>query len=216
MERLKTGIPGFDEFLRGGLPFGAYLLLGPPGSGNEVFARQVAFYRSKQNGVSYITVAKKPESIKDDMLFYKWNISPQEKAGTWRFVQIAQVKSLIDIITREMREQRFIVIDSLSELLLTSKIDKIITLLTSMSTCSKENKELAMLLLTKGMHDITVETTIQHFVDGVIVFTTTWTGESSSRNLIIKKIASSEAPTRGLPYSLRVTGFTIETATRIT
>ena len=56
MKLLKTGIAGLDEFLTGGLPPKILLLVGLPGAGNEVFARQIAYTRAKQIGITYFTV----------------------------------------------------------------------------------------------------------------------------------------------------------------
>lgn len=216
MELLKTGIVGLDELLQGGLPPGVFLLLGPPGSGNEIFARQVAHSRAKESGVSYFTVTKTPESVRDDMSAYGWDISPLEEAGSWRFINLIQGESLIDAATQEMKQRRCVVVDSLSELLITYKIEEAITMLNSMSTQNREYKELHLVLLTEGMQDPKVETTIQHFADGVMIFTTTWEAETSSRSIIIKKMRGKVSPTRSIPYSIGGRGFTIETAIRIT
>ena len=56
MKLVKTGIAGLDEFLTGGLPPKVLLLSGLPGAGNEIFAREVAYTRSKQVGITYFTV----------------------------------------------------------------------------------------------------------------------------------------------------------------
>jgi KaiC/GvpD/RAD55 family RecA-like ATPase len=61
-----------------------------------------------------------------------------------------------------------------------------------------------------------IENAMQHFADGVIVFTTTHGTEASARHITIKKIRGAILPTRMLPYSIGERGFTIETATRIT
>ncbi len=48
MKTVKTAIAGLDEFLMGGLPPKIILLTGAPGSGNEVFAKQVLFNRVQE------------------------------------------------------------------------------------------------------------------------------------------------------------------------
>ena len=74
MKLVKTGIAGLDEFLTGGLPPKILLLTGLPGSGNEVFARQIAYARAKQIGVTYFTVNVTSDNVKEDMAAYNWDI----------------------------------------------------------------------------------------------------------------------------------------------
>jgi KaiC/GvpD/RAD55 family RecA-like ATPase len=81
MKLKKTGIPGFDEFLRGGLPSGVILLLGSPDKGHETFARQIALFRSKEIGVTYFTFSKTKETIRTNMETYNLDVTSQEKAG---------------------------------------------------------------------------------------------------------------------------------------
>ncbi|MGD0978155.1 MAG: RAD55 family ATPase [Candidatus Bathyarchaeia archaeon] len=216
MKLLKTGIAGLDEFLQGGLPPRTFLLLGPPGSGSEVFARQVAHARAKGVGITYFTVIRSADSVRDDMSAYGWQISSLEKAGKWRFINLNQAGSLTDVITREIGQHRSVVVDSLSELILTHEIREIVSLLDSMSVRNRDCQELHLILLTEGMQDPRIEITMQHFADGVIAFTTTQGTEASARHIMIKKIRGAVIPTRMLPYSIGERGFTIETATRIT
>jgi len=166
--------------------------------------------------VTYFTVTKTPESVKDEMSVFGWDTSKPEKDGNWKFISLTQDKSQINAVTQEIKQHRCVVLDSLSELLLTHKTEEAITLLNTMSTQNREYKELHLVLLTQGMQDPKIETATQHFADSVIQFTTSWEAETSSRNIIIKKIKGTVGPTRRLPYSIRKNGFTIETAIRIT
>jgi KaiC/GvpD/RAD55 family RecA-like ATPase len=93
MKLLKTGIAGLDEFLQGGLPPRVFLLLGSPGSGSEIFARQVANFRAKQVGVTYFTVTRTVECVKDDMSAFGWQVSSLEQAGNWRFASLQSRRS---------------------------------------------------------------------------------------------------------------------------
>jgi KaiC/GvpD/RAD55 family RecA-like ATPase len=123
---------------------------------------------------------------------------------------------LIEAITGEMKQHRSVVVDSLSELILTHKTQEMASLLNSMSTQNRDSQELQLILLTEGMQEPTVENAMQHFADAVIAFTTTQGSEVSARHIIIKKIRGAAVPTRMLPYAIGEKGFTIETATRIT
>jgi len=216
MKLLKTGIAGLDEFLQGGLPPRVLLLPGTPDSGNEIFARQVAFTRANQGKITYFTVNETPEFVREDMVSYGWDTAPLEASDSWRFKNLTKTGSLVDPVAAEMEERRCIVVDSLSELLLSHKIDELVNLLTMMPRQNRECQEYHLLLLTEGMHDQHAETALQHFAEGVIVFTSSLVADSTQRHVIIKKMRGTLVPTRRLPYSIGKRGFVIETATRIT
>jgi KaiC/GvpD/RAD55 family RecA-like ATPase len=218
MKALKTGIAGLDEFLLGGLPPKIVLLTGSPGSGNEVFARQVLFNRAKQCAVTYFTVNSSAESIREEMAAYGWDTLPFEEAGTWKFKSLENTTAneLPEAVLREMRELKTVTIDSVSELLLTHKIKEIANLITAMSHQNRKSQEFQLLLLTEGMQDSQAETTINHFAEGSINFALTWAADSTMRHLIIRKMSGTIIPTRRLNYNLGRKGIIIETATRIT
>ena len=216
MKLVKTGIAGLDEFLTGGLPPKVILLIGPPGSGNEVFARQISYTRAKQAGITYFTIAATAENVRDDMEVYGWDIASLEKSGNWKFKKIAENARLDEAIVKEMEENQTVVIDSFSELLLTRKIGEITNLISVMSHQNKNSENYHLLLLTEGMQDPKTETIMQHFAEGVIMFATTLTADTMHTDILIKKIKGSFVPTRRLPYSISKKGFLIETATRIT
>jgi KaiC/GvpD/RAD55 family RecA-like ATPase len=217
MKLKKTGISGLDEFLGGGLPPTVVLLLGSTDKGSETFARQVALFRSKERGITYFTVSKTPESIKNDMSAYNLDISLQEKAGKWEFINLNTISgSPKDAIIGEMKKNRCVVLDSLSELLLDYNRKDIFDLVSAMNKQNNETKELHFILLTKGMQDPKIEIAMQHFADGVIDFETTWEAEGLTRKLMIRNMSGIIIPVYRLQYSIGDRGFTIETATRIT
>ena len=216
MTLIKTGIAGLDEFLTGGLPPKVLLLVGAPGTGNEVFARQIAYARAKQIGVTYFTVNTAADTIRDDMGTYNWDTKPLESGGNWKFKTFAKTVGLQEVVLAEMTEHRTIVIDSLSELLLTHKLGEVTSLLTAMSNQNKDSEEYHLLLLTEGMQDQKAETTMQHFAEGVVTFNITMTTDTSHTDLLVRKMKGTFVPSRRLPYTISKRGFLIETATRIT
>jgi KaiC/GvpD/RAD55 family RecA-like ATPase len=218
MKPVKTAIAGLDEFLMGGLPPRIILLTGLPGSGNEVFARQVLFNRVKACPVTYFTVNTTAESIREDMAAYGWDIAPFEADGTWKFRSLknASATSLIEDVLEEMSQSRTVAIDSTSELLLMHKIKEIANLVTSMTHQNRKSENFQLLLLTEGMQDPQAETTMNHYAEGSINFSLTWSADSTMRHLIIRKMSGTIIPTRRLTYTLGRKGFIIETATRIT
>ena len=220
MKPVKTWIAGLDEFLLGGLPPKIILLSGTPGSGNEVFARQVLFNMVRQAGgsVTYFSVNASAESIREDMSTYGWDTLPFEQAGTWKFknLQTSSASELSGIVIEEMELHRAVAIDSISELLLTHKTKGIAELVTKMTHQNRKSTEFHFLLLTEGMQDTRSETTMNHFAEGAVNFKITWTADSTMRQLVITKLSGTIIPTRKLTYTLGRKGVIIETATRIT
>jgi len=217
MQTLKTGIAGLDEFLMGGLPPKVILLSGLPGSGNEIFARQVLFNRAKNSQITYFTVNATTESIKEDMAAYGWDTTPYEAKGTWKFKSLKNTPTneLSQTILQEMQQARIVAVDSTSELLIDHKIKDIVNLITDMTHQNRKSQNFHFLLATEGMQDQQAETTMNHYAEGSLNFALTWSADTTMRHLIIRKMAGTIIPTRRLNYNLGRRGFIIETATRI-
>ncbi len=68
MEKLETGVPGFDHISKGGLPKGrATLAGGTSGSGKSVLASQFlaeGITKANENGV-FVTFEESPEDIRE-------------------------------------------------------------------------------------------------------------------------------------------------------
>lgn len=218
MKTLKTGIAGLDEFLLGGLPPKIILLTGAPGSGNEVFAKQILFNRVQTCPVTYFTVNSSAESIREDMLAYGWDTVPFEENDAWKFKTLNDITTneLLKLVLGEMEQLRTVAIDSISELLLIYKTREIANLVTSMTHQNRKSPNYHLLLLTEGMQDPQADATMNHFAEGSINFALNWAADSTMRHLIIRKMSGTIIPTRRLTYTLGRKGFIIETATRIT
>lgn len=217
MELEKTGINGLDEFLGGGLPPIVVLLMGSTDNGCETFARQVASYRSFKKRITYFTVSRTPEMIKNEMEAYNIDVSFKEEAGRWKFITIdGDSDTVKDDVLREMKKNRSVVIDSISDLFLHQDGKDIFELVSAMNKQNSESKDLHFILLTKGMQDQKLEVAMQHFTSGTIDFETVWQAEGVARNMIIQNMLGTVIPIHRLPYTIGSRGFTIDTATRIT
>ncbi|WP_165360710.1 circadian clock protein KaiC [Candidatus Chloroploca sp. Khr17] len=88
IERLPTGIPGFDHIANGGLPRGRTTLVsGTAGSAKTVFASQflAAGVQLGEAGV-FVTFEESPAALRRNMLGFGWNIAEWEEQGRWAFV----------------------------------------------------------------------------------------------------------------------------------
>jgi KaiC domain protein len=141
VEKVKSGIPGFDELLYGGIPKRNIVLLsGGPGTGKTIFSQQY-IYKGLQMGEPGIIVAleEHPVQIRRYMSVFGWNVRPYEEEGTFAIVDaftggvgeaakreryvvrsIDDMAELIDVIRtaiKDIKAQR-VVIDSVSTLYL--------------------------------------------------------------------------------------------------
>jgi circadian clock protein KaiC len=89
VEKLPTGISGFDFISYGGLPKGrTTLLAGTAGSAKTVFATQFlaeGIIQNRESGV-LITFEETPNDIRANMSGFGWDIERWEAEGLWAFV----------------------------------------------------------------------------------------------------------------------------------
>jgi len=82
--RTKTGIPGLDEVLEGGLPRNyVHSVVGAPGSGKTIFGAQFLFRGATQyaeNGV-YASLEEPTHSFANNMMRFNWNMFDLESQG---------------------------------------------------------------------------------------------------------------------------------------
>jgi circadian clock protein KaiC len=81
---VKSGIPGFDEILGGGLPRKRPIILqGGPGSGKTTLATQFlveGVLKNNEPGI-YVTLCESPVEIRENMLSFGWDLEKLEKEG---------------------------------------------------------------------------------------------------------------------------------------
>lgn len=101
IEKLPTGIPGFDFLADGGLPKGrATLISGTAGSAKTVFASQFLAEGIKrgQNGV-FVTFEESPKAIRKNMRGFGWDIDKWEQERKWAFVDASPQPGEKPIVT---------------------------------------------------------------------------------------------------------------------
>ena len=89
VDKVETGIPGFDFIADGGLPKGRTVLVsGSAGSGKTIFASQFlaeGISKHGENGV-FVTFEERPIDIRHNLLSFGWDIDEWEANGSWAFV----------------------------------------------------------------------------------------------------------------------------------
>lgn len=89
VEKIHSGISGFDTISHGGLPKGrATLVSGTVGSGKTIFAAQFLAEGIKQwdEHAVFVTFEETPEEIRKNMASFGWDIAAWEEEGKWAFV----------------------------------------------------------------------------------------------------------------------------------
>jgi len=122
IDLLRTGVPGLDEILGGGLPeYSFNIIAGAPGSGKTTLAHQIMFANATpQRPALYLTVLGEP-AIK--MLRYQQQFTFFNQAilsGAIRFINLSQVvlendlSAVLDAIIKEVEGSQagIVIVDS--------------------------------------------------------------------------------------------------------
>ena len=102
MERIKSGIDGFDNLVSGGFPKGkAFLVAGEPGTGKTIFALQYLLAGLKKGEkVVYVSIDETPSNILDDAMSLGWNLNSYLESGYLKILDVSHYFST-DIINNE-------------------------------------------------------------------------------------------------------------------
>ncbi len=124
IDRVRTGIKGFDKLIEGGFPRGKIVLLsGTPGTSKTIFALQFLY-----NGATmfnekgfYLSFEERAQSLKNQALQFGWDFQKLEKENKVKIINMP-AKSIKDTTASEIinmaRDSKInrLVIDSLSAL----------------------------------------------------------------------------------------------------
>jgi len=95
--RVKTGIPGLDELLGGGIPQGRLVLVvGGPGTGKTILGTQFlvnGIVQSGENGL-FVSLDEPKHLVYKEMAPFGWNLADLEKQGKFSFVDASPIRQL--------------------------------------------------------------------------------------------------------------------------
>ena len=121
VDRVNTGIKGFDELVEGGLPKGSVTLLtGIPGTGKTIFGLHY-IYTGASDGETglYVSIEQTPEELKAQAARFGMDFEKLEKAGKVIFMTVPKDNSkfnlfkVINDLSNKISAKR-IVFDNLS------------------------------------------------------------------------------------------------------
>lgn len=131
MNRVATGVPGFDELIEGGIPEGASVLVGGgPGAGKTIFAMQYIYEgaRSYNDPGLYVTLETGLKDITWNMQSFNWDIKTLQDKNLMKIYRLnfgaartpeqveEQVEKELSIITKmvDSIDAKRLVIDSVT------------------------------------------------------------------------------------------------------
>lgn len=88
IRRVKTGIPGMDEILHGGIPErNVVLLSGGPGTGKTIFSQQFLWngLQMGEPGI-YVALEEHPVQVRQNMAQFGWDVRKYEDEGMFAMV----------------------------------------------------------------------------------------------------------------------------------
>jgi KaiC/GvpD/RAD55 family RecA-like ATPase len=218
-EKIKTGIPGFDDIVDGGLPKNALVLLtGTAGCGKTIFSSQFLHTGLKeydQNAV-YVSFEEPLESIKNNCLSFGWDFQPFEDKNKAVFVRydpfhVEDIYELIETNVKKLNAQR-VVIDSISALgLYVRDAPEIRRMIFNISfLLRKLNCTTILISEILPLQESLSRFGVEEFVtDGVIVLSYNRVGSQYSRAITVWKMRNSMHSNKIHPYRITDTGFTV-------
>ncbi|MCD6127261.1 MAG: AAA family ATPase [Methanomicrobia archaeon] len=234
-ERVKTGIPGLDEILEGGLPKGTNVLIsGGTGTGKTIFCSQFLYKGIEdynQNGI-FVTLEERAEDLRKEMLRFGWDFKKYENENKLAIIDGTSTKlrkravkekySLVGLdidaliieinrVCREINAER-VVIDSIPSLGIKLENEK---------ELRRSVYRLSTLLLEIGVTSfMTTETLgdgfsrygIEEFVSrGVIKLDIIEKGDKFVRTIYIRKMRETRFSMERYPFDIEHDGIRIYT-----
>lgn len=121
IKRIKTGVPGLDTIIQGGLPKNSITLVsGPPGGGKSILCFQFLWEGVKNNEKClFLTLDKKPEGLLEQAKALGLNFEPAIGQGLIKFEYLnINKKQVYEKMTNEILSKNYdrIVLDSITPL----------------------------------------------------------------------------------------------------
>ncbi|MBN2126794.1 MAG: AAA family ATPase [Candidatus Diapherotrites archaeon] len=119
VERIPTGVPGFDKLIENGLPKGSITLIsGTPGTGKSILCSQIAFNNAlKGKKVLYLNLEQNEGRLEAQMLQFAWD--PEKVKNNLKIVSVDSSDSqIVEYILSEIKKLNYdlIILDSLDSI----------------------------------------------------------------------------------------------------
>ena len=197
MERVKSGISGFDGLINGGFPRGhSILLCGAPGTGKTIFAMQYLYQGAKdlnENGL-YVSIEENPDKLRSYASEFGWKeMDRLEKEGKLLFLRVTPSQRKFDIanqVRQKVEEFKIkrMVIDSLSAIYLA--FEDITQFVYSFVNLIEELNITSIFITDSppGSNELTKDGVSEFVCDGVIQLQLHDVSKTVNRTIAVKKM----------------------------
>ncbi|MEM2041637.1 MAG: KaiC domain-containing protein [Nitrososphaerota archaeon] len=232
IERVVTGVPGFDEILNGGIPRrNVVLLAGGPGTGKSILGYQYLFNGVKrgEHGL-LVALEEHPVQIRISMSQFGWDVSKYEEAGEFAIIDAFTAgigeaakrekyvvrspddfQSLIDVLRTAIKEVKAerVVVDSVTTLYITKPVmarGMVLQLKKILSGMGCTSILISQVSVTeRGFGGPGVE----HAADGIIRLDLDEVRGELKRSLIIWKMRGTSHSMKRHPFEITEKGITV-------
>lgn len=223
MERISSGIEGFDSLCQGGFPLGSTVLVsGGTGTGKTIFAMQFLIegaQKFKEPGL-YVTLESSTKNISWDMESFSWNIKKLQDESLLKIYRLnlstdsnveKQIEAELEIIAKTVKELgiKRLVIDSTTAFTAWIKdLGKTRYLLYELSSALKELDVTAVITAeTHGLRDEYSAFGVEEFVsDAVIAMYFT----PPNRSIFIRKMRGTDHSKKAHPFDFGKKGLIVK------
>lgn len=229
MEKLPTGIPGFELLTRGGIPRGrTTLVTGRSGTGKSILALQVScnLARGGMHAI-YVAVEERPEDLQGTADSLGLDASGLVAGGRLRFVDLRRpasgptlltgefdISGLIEVLTTAGAETgaRLVVLDSVTALFHPRPSEGAIRALLFQFVNELEERGFTVILTAEAPHDYSRATTLgveDYVCDLVLVLRNVIDGKRRRRSVEVQKYRRSAHYKGEYPFTITERGLTV-------
>jgi circadian clock protein KaiC len=196
LERIPTGVPGFDDLVEGGLlRGGVYIFQGTPGAGKTIFANQLCFHHAGGGGkVVYFTLLAESHARlfrhMQAMSFYREEVIPESiyYLSAYDALRNGGLTGVVSLLRTELRAKQagIVVLDGLVMAASQAGSEEALKIFISEVQEHSSMVGCTSLLLTSAATDNHVSPE-QTMVDGIIILGDRMYGRRNERSLEIRK-----------------------------
>ncbi|MFH1445664.1 MAG: ATPase domain-containing protein [Nanoarchaeota archaeon] len=218
-EKVKTGIPGLDEILHGGIPTNQIILIsGTTGTGKTTLCSQFCYNGAKDYNENcvFLSLEEPANFIRSHSKLFGWDFEELEKNNKVAIIKYDpyRVEDIFDILDSKIREikAKRVVVDSVSALGIHVR-DKaeLRNMIFNLSTVLRKLKCTTLLVseIVPGKPGISRYGVEEFVVDGVIVMYYERIQSSFNRAIQVWKLRGSSHSEKLHPYTITSNGIEV-------